>query len=147
METFIVYVDDAAYAKHLLAPLLDTSAPARWVLVACPPRMSRRIGKWLSHSARENWRAKWSDKLFARTAPMLSARSDQLECIVAKGPLPELTQQLQARLGVARVLDMRRPKFGQELAPVTHDQPIEKAGWQLPAAVGSLGAVLVLAGE
>ncbi len=148
MDTLIVYLDDANYAQQILAPMLSSDTPTRWVLVACAPRMSRRIGKWLSHSARENWRDKWCDKLFSQITPVLSAtRSSTLEYIVAKGPLPELTQQLRGRFGVARVVDARRPKFGQELAPVTPEQRCEKTSWQVPGAVGSLSAVLVLAAE
>jgi hypothetical protein len=156
MDTLIVYLDDAAYAKHMLAPMLSQDTPTRWVLVACAPRMSRRIGKWLSHSARENWRNKWCDKLFSQIVPTLVSRNDEgqlrgaesaVECLVAKGPLPELTQQLRAKFGAARVVDARRPKFGQELAPVTLDQPRENVGWQVPGAVGSLSALLVLASE
>jgi hypothetical protein len=155
MDTFIVYLDDAAYAGHILEPMLSQSVPTRWVLVACTPRLSRRIGKWLSHSARENWREKWCDKLFSQVIPLLSphhgsAQRDAMpmwECVIAKGPLPVLTQQLLSRFGSARVIDARRPKFGQELAPVTSAQPHEKTGWQIPSAVGSLSAILVLAAD
>jgi hypothetical protein len=151
METLIIYLDDAAYADQILAPMLAVGAPTRCVLVACAPRMSRRIGKWLSHSSRENWRNKWCDKLFAHITPVLMQRhpSAQLamEYVVAQGPLPELTQQLRTRFGVARVVDARRPKFGQAMVPVTHEQPIKPATWQIPGAVGSLSALLVLAAE
>jgi hypothetical protein len=155
MDTFIVYLDDAAYAEHMLEPMLNQSTSTRWVLVACAPRMSRRIGKWLSHSARENWRNKWCDALFSRTVHALqshpglalSQATPEWECIVARGPLPALTQQLLLRYSAARVIDARRPKFGQELAPVTVEQPREKASWQIPSAVASLSAVLVLAAD
>ena len=71
----IVYVDDAAYAQQVLAPLCarEAIAPTQWVLVACAPRMTHRISKWVSHSARENWRTKWADKLFAQMLPVLRA--------------------------------------------------------------------------
>lgn len=151
METLIVYMDDADYAQHMLSPLLAANAPTRWVLVACAPRMSRRIGKWLSHSARENWRGKWCDKLFARVTPMLQSRGavrSDLEYVVAKGPLLDLTQQLRSRLGTARVVDARRPKFGQDMESVTPEQPRSTdARWQVSGAVGAMGAVLALAAE
>jgi hypothetical protein len=152
MDTYIVYLDDASYAQHLLAPMLQPNEPARWVLVACAPRMSRRIGKWLSHSARENWRAKWCDKLFMQITPLLQVKHGQqanvLEYIVASSPLPELTQRLRTQFGAARVVDARRPKFGQDLAPVSADQPAEHAArWQVSGAVGTLGVVLALASE
>lgn len=155
MNTLIVYLDDASYAQHMLAPMLNKDISTRWVLVACAPRMSRRIGKWLSHSARENWRTKWCDKLFAQVMPTLEPRADMtrpagqavVECLVAKGPLPALTQTLRARFGAAQVVDARRPKFGVSLESVTMEQPREKQGWQIPGAVGSLSAVLVLASD
>jgi hypothetical protein len=155
MDTLIVYLDDADYAQHMLAPMLSKDLTTRWVLVACAPRMSHRISKWLSHTARENWRTQWSEKLFAKVMPTLAARSDStgpgtqalVECLVAKGPLPALTQTLRARFGAAHVVDARRPKFGQAMEPVTLEQPREKHGWQIPGAVGSLSAVLVLASD
>jgi hypothetical protein len=147
MDTLIVYLDDAAFAQHQLAPMLATDAATRWVLVACAPRMSRRIGKWLSQTARENWRQKWSDKLFWQIAPMLRARGDTVECVLAHGPLPELTAQLRRTWPTGRVVDARRPKFGQEMLPVTAQQPDASGKWQLPAAVTGLGAVMVLAAE
>jgi hypothetical protein len=151
MDTLIVYLDDADYAQHILAPMLIAGTPTRWVLVACAPRMSRRIGKWLSHSSRENWRNKWCDKLFSKITPIIedSTTKEQLtiEYVVAQGALPELTQQLRTRFGAARVVDARRPKFGQEMAPITENQPLTKASWQIPGAVGSLSALLVLAAE
>ena len=94
----IVYVDDAAYAQQVLAPLCarEAIAPTQWVLVACAPRMTHRISKWVSHSARENWRTKWADKLFAQILPALRTPAHNVTTVVAKGPLAELTEQLQA---------------------------------------------------
>jgi len=107
MEKVIVYLDDAAYAR----PLLPAAAvPTHWLLVACAPRMTHRISKWVSHSARENWRAKWADKLFDQMVPALRQRGDAVTPILAKGPLPELTRALMAEHGSARVVDARRPK-------------------------------------
>ena len=54
METIILYVDDAGYACEQFAELTPdaNSVVARhWVLVACAPRMTHRISKWVSHSA------------------------------------------------------------------------------------------------
>jgi hypothetical protein len=147
MDTFIVYLDEADFAKQQLTPLLSSDAPAHWILVACAPRMSRRIGKWLSHSARESWRAKWADKVFGQIVPLLRQRGDRVEYLVADMPLPELTQRLRVQWHSARIVDARRPKFGQVMEPVCNDQTRDKLGWQIPAAVGSLSAVLVLAAE
>jgi len=153
MDKIIVYVDDAGHAQQQLVPMksgMQGSTPSgtHWVLVACAPRMTHRISKWVSHSARESWRAKWADKLFSQLTPGLVAAGDTVTPVLAKGPLPELTERLKAEHGTARVLDARRPKFGQDLAPVTDDQPATQEGrWTLPGAVLGMGAVLVLAAE
>ena len=71
MDKIIVYVDDADHAQQLLAPLAakEPAHQRHWVLVACAPRMTHRVSKWVSHSARESWRNKWADKLFAQIIP------------------------------------------------------------------------------
>ena len=153
MEKIIVYLDDAAYAQQQLAPMKTTvtgspAAATHWMLVACAPRMTHRIGKWLSHSAREKWRDHWAGELFAAIRPALCTGADEVTTVVAKGPLPELTRKLLSEHGPCRVLDARRPKFGQDMQPVTADQPTAKDGrWEVPGAVVSMGAVLVLAAE
>jgi hypothetical protein len=131
MEKVIVYLDDPAYAKQHMAA---AEGPTHWVLVACAPRMTHRISKWVSHSARENWRAKWADKLFEQMVPPLRARGDAVTPVLARGPLPELTRTLMAEHGTARVLDVRRPKAvdGGEF------------GRWSPGALLGLGALLML---
>jgi hypothetical protein len=108
MDKVIVYLDDPAYAQQRMPAVND--APTHWVLVACAPRMTHRISKWVSHSARENWRAKWADKLFDQVVPQLRARGDAVTPVLARGPLPELTRALMAEHGTARIIDVRRPK-------------------------------------
>ena len=151
MDRVIVYVDDAAYAQQVLAPLFarEAAAPTQWVLVACAPRMTHRISKWVSHSARENWRSKWAEKLFGQTAPWLQAHGDTVTTLLAKGPLSELTDKLQAEHHGARVLDVRRPRIGQDLPPVSVQagQPKDsKTHWHVPGtAMALLGGVLLVA--
>ena len=117
MDKIIVYVDDAAHAQQLLAPLVSRSSAAHqhWVLVACAPRMTHRVSKWVSHSARESWRTKWADKLFAQIITGAGLPSTQVTTVLAKGPLAELTEQLQADLHTnggrtAPVMDARKPR-------------------------------------
>lgn len=119
MEKVIVYLDDPAYARQLL-PAAD-GAGTHWVLVACAPRMTHRISKWVSHSAREHWRVKWADKLFEQVVPALRARGDAVTPVLARGPLPELTRELMAAHATAHVLDVRRPK--QEAPPAAGGLP------------------------
>ena len=150
MDKIIVYVDDAAHAQQQLAPMQSTPAgqPTHWILVACAPRMTQRIGKWVSHSARENWRTKWAAKLFAQLVPELEKSGDTVTPVLAKGPLPKLTEQLLAEHGAARIFDGRRPKFGVDLPPGTGNQPISEEGrWTLPGAALGLGAMLILGAE
>lgn len=154
MDKIIVYLDDAGHARQQLATMKQAGPgpapgpqPTQWVLVACAPRMTHRISKWVSHSARENWRAKWADKLFEQIVPMLQSRGDSVVTVLAKGPLPDLTRKLLAEHAGAQVVDARRPKFGQELQPVAQDKPAPKGGWDVPGAVLGMGAVLVLAAD
>jgi hypothetical protein len=108
MNKVIVYLDDPAYASQRMPA--DGAAPTHWLLVACAPRMTHRISKWVSHSARENWRTKWADKLFDQVVPPLRARGDAVTTILARGPLPELTRTLMAEHGTDNVIYVRRPK-------------------------------------
>lgn len=150
MDRVIVYVDDAAYAEQVLAPLFarDTTRHTQWVLVACAPRMTHRISKWVSHSARENWRAKWFSKVQAQMTPLLERNGGQVTPVLAKGPLAELTAQLKREHSAVHVVDARRPKIGVDLEPVTPDQtPPHQSGWAFPGAVMGMGALLVLANE
>ena len=137
MDKVIVYVDDAAYARQVLEPLAApaTAGTIHWVLVACAPRMTHRISKWVSHSARENWRAKWADKLFAQLQPWLRAEGAPISTVLAKGPLPELAEQLQATHGVAQVVDARRPKAA----------PAPRGGHNPSSLLAGLSALFVLA--
>jgi hypothetical protein len=150
MDKIIAYVDDADYALHQLAPMLNApgASPVQWILVACPPRMSRHISKWVNRAARESWRNKWADKLFQRIVPSIKARGDAVVTLLPQGPLVETTQELQAKYGAARVLDARRPKLGQDMPPVTPDQPgAQDTRWAVPGAITGMAAFLVLATE
>jgi hypothetical protein len=150
MNTVIVYVDDAAHAQETLVPLLADPhrAPTQWVLVACAPRMTHRISKWVSHSTRENWRAKWAEKLFAQLLPGWPCARHPVSTVVANGPLDEFTHQLQAKHGVSGALmDIRKPRTTTPSAAPTppaatdnpaRTQPCPKA----PRWPGTLGSLL-----
>ena len=134
MDKVIVYVDDPGYARERMGA--GNGSPTHWLVVACAPRMTHRISKWVSHSSRENWRAKWADRLFEQVLPPLRARGDTVTPILARGPLPELTRTLMAEHGTAQVLDVRRPK----------QDPGEGRNWA-PGAVLGMFAALFLAFE
>lgn len=144
MDRMIVYVDDAAWALRQLAPV--RIGATHWVLVACAPRMSQRIGKWLSHSSRDKWRAQWAGKLLAAIEPVLRAQGDRVTAMLAREPLPPLTERLLAEHGACRVLDARRPKSVQQEPPVT-SAPAQERPRPWPGGLAGLGAALLLAAE
>jgi len=149
MDTMIVYVDEAAYALKILTPMLpmgQARTPTRWIVVGCAPRITHHASKWVTNSARQSWRGKWAEKVFEHIVPLLAAPGDSVITQVAHGPLCELTDSLLARHGGARVLDARRPKFGQDLPPVTRQQPQESQDvWSYAAVVA--GASVLLAAD
>ncbi|MBO9514394.1 MAG: hypothetical protein J7549_09775 [Variovorax sp.] len=151
MEKVILYVDDASHAREFLERMAAAKADVgvrHWVLVACAPRMTHRISKWVSHSARENWRAKWFAKVQEQVHPLLQREGAQVTPVLAHGPLAELTQRLKREHGVAQVIDARRPKVGVDLEPVAPDlAPPGQSGWAVPGAVLGMGALLMLANE
>jgi hypothetical protein len=133
MQKVIVYLDDPAYARQRLAGA--DGSRTHWVLVACAPRMTHRISKWVSHSARENWRTRWAGKLFEQLVPFLEGRGDEVTPVLARGPLPELTRSLMAEHRTESVLDVRRPR---------QDGPGDRTRWA-PGALMGLSALLFLA--
>jgi hypothetical protein len=156
MDNIIVYLDDAAHALQQLTPMKTggpsdsgsshETTPTRWILAACPPRLTRHINKWVNHSARQNWRNQWSERVFAQIVPLLETGGDTVVTVVASGQLTMLTDRLQREYRPARVFDARRTRFGEDLPPVTRSQPIEHdSRWSLPGAIVGMGAVLVLA--
>ena len=148
MQSVIVYIDDADHARAVLAPLVARAgaAPCRWIVVACAPRMTHRISKWVSHSARENWRAKWADKLFAQVLPWLGRGSTDVTTVLAKGPLAELVAQLQQEHGAAQIVDARRPKQEATAPAVAPAAPLGRR-WNLPGTLAAIGALMGLVFE
>lgn len=145
MERIAVYVDDAEHARHILAPMLAEQAPqAHWVVVACPPRLTHRIGKWVSHSNREQWRDHWAKALRQKLEPLFhGAELVACEWTVARGPLDRVGARLRGRLGAElRLLDARRPKLGVDLPALLPGQPAENR-WATPVAVSSSLAVVL----
>ena len=147
MERIAVFVDDAEHAQQMLAPMLAEGAPrARWVVVGCAPRLTHRIGKWVSHSSREQWREQWARSLQQRLEPLFKGASvESCEWTLAREPLDRVGTKLRARLGAEmRLFDARRPKLGVTSEPLVPGQPTESR-WAAPMAVSSsLALVLAL---
>ncbi len=148
MEKIAVFVNDAAHARHLLQPMLKGADPAHWIIVACPPTLTRHIGRWVSHSAREQWRERWASELFEALEPELrAADGSRVERQLAKRPLIDVSRRLEARLGMVRLLDARRPRLGKPDEPISATQPASDVGrWAVPvAATTGLTVMLALA--
>ena len=131
MDNIIVYVDDAAYGLQLLQPMLQdkgSEAPTRWIVVGCAPRMTRHVSKFLARGARDSWRGKWAEKVFSQLVPALANNGDEVKTCMAKASLCSQTELLIKQHGQARILDARRPKFGEDLQPVTATQAPERQG-------------------
>jgi hypothetical protein len=147
MEKIAVFVNDVSYARHILQPLLGGEGPVHWIIVACPPTLSRHIGRWVSRGAREQWRQRWAAECFADVEPELKANPrNKLEKVLANRSPMDMASRLEARLGSVRLLDARRPRVGKAEEPLTAAQPNAKPGWTLPlAATTGLSAMLSLA--
>jgi hypothetical protein len=150
MNTMIVYVDDVTYARKILQPLLPTSKTAsdgvvtHWIVVACAPNVSNDISKWVSQKAIELWKSDWAEKVFNQITPMFKNSGDTITTQIAshKLSLVNQTDMLKKQYHSAKVLDARRPKFGQDLAPVTAAQGQERNAVTGYAAAVSLASVL-----
>ena len=151
METFIVYIDDKQYALQQVIPMLpvtgQTSQVANWILIGCPPRLNRHTGRWLTHTAQKKWRQDWTKETTAELAQKLEGGGNTVSVRVAHGALSELTKQIKGEVGLARVIDARRPKLSVNLDPVTSEQPQEKSTWALPSGVLAMSAAIVMASE
>ncbi len=148
MENIIVVIDDPEYALKMLTPMKNEGNPTQWVLLVCPPRLTRHIGRWVNKASREAWRSKWTQELLETLKPALVQAGDRVQWRIAKGSLVEQTRKLQAEFVTHRVLDARRPKFGQDQAPVTQDQPTEHSSrWALPGGAAAMGAALLMAAD
>jgi len=148
MEKIAVFANDAAYARHILEPMLHSGAATHWVIVACPPTLTRHIGRWLSQSARQQWRQRWAAELFDSLEPELKAQAgSRVEKMLAKRPLIDLSARLEARLGAVRLLDARRPRLGEPNEPISLTQPGDASQrWATSLALATgLGAMLALA--
>lgn len=147
MEQIAVFVDDAEHARRILAPMLAQAAgPTRWVVVGCAPKLTHRVGKWVSHRSRENWREQWLRTLRDRLEPTFAMASGEREWMVARAPLPDVSARLRRRLGAdLRLLDARRPKLGAVMSPLSAEQPAaQDHRWSTGLAVAS-GMATVLA--
>ena len=151
METFIVYIDDKQYALQQLVPMLPThgssTSPARWVLMGCPPSLSRHTGRWLTQAAQKKWRQEWTQTTVAEVVRLLETSGNSVSVRTAHGSLVALTKQINNEVGSARVIDARRPKLAVHRDPVTPEQPQETSNWTVPSGVLAMGAAIVMVSD
>ncbi|MEY3468223.1 MAG: hypothetical protein RL203_317 [Pseudomonadota bacterium] len=150
METFIVYLDDKQYALQQIVPMLshqEASQQVSWVLVGCPPRLTRHSGRWLSQSAQKKWRQDWTQETTQEIATLLKQHNNQVFIKTAHGPLTEFTKKISREFVSARVIDARRPKLTANLHPVTDDQPQAKSDLVVPAGILAIGASIAMVAD
>ncbi|MBM3363368.1 MAG: hypothetical protein FJY42_12025 [Betaproteobacteria bacterium] len=111
MQTVIAYVDDAQQALRHLSGAREAAA-VRWVLVGCPPRVTHHVSRWVTRSARESWRSKWADKLFAQLVPALERPGDEIVLYLGDHNLKAQAEALMREHQGARIVDARRPRNG-----------------------------------
>lgn len=149
MERIVVFVNDADHALQQLQPLLDEGGgPKHWIVVAAAPRLTRHIGRWVSHSARQQQLERWSAHLFDTIELALRRQAGgQVQTLLVKRPLVEVSEQLKQRHGSLRMLDARKPAPGRADEPICADRPSGERGPSLGvfAATAGLGAMLALA--
>lgn len=148
MENIVIVLDDPEYALKILVPMKNEHNPTQWVLLVCPPKLTRHIGRWVNQASRDAWRTKWTQELVQKIKPVLCDGGDRVQWRIAKGSLVDQTQKLQSEFRTSRVMDVRRPKFGQDQDPVTTNQPTEHASrWTLPGGATALGVALLMASD
>ncbi len=148
MDNVIVYLDEAAHALTVLPSMLPAAqarAPIRWIVVGCAPRVTHHVSKWVTHSARQNWRDKWADKVFSQLLPVLQVPGDEVVSQIASGPLCDLTDALMRQYGAARVPDARRPKLGNTRPPVLRQSAAQAQGLLAYAAMVAGSGMLLAA--
>ena len=150
MQTMIVYVDDAEYARKMLSShlptghALSTQDVSHWIVVACAPEVTNDVGKWLGAKEKELWRDDWATAMFAQILPMLSKMGNKVSTHIAspKPSLIDLTHDLLKQHSSAEVIDARRPKFGQDLQPLINSQPMNNKKLAGLAAAVTIATVL-----
>jgi len=148
MEKIIVVVNDANYALQMVEPMRNDASPTQWILLACPPKFTRHVNRWVNRQSLNVWRNKWAQDVIQVIKPVLVRGRDSLHWKCSQGDLSKEIQRLQQEFGTQRVLDARRHRFGVEQQPVSASQPvITNNSWSIPSGVAMMGAVLIAAAD
>jgi hypothetical protein len=150
MERFAVCVDDVEEAQRALAPLLGAgSGLAGCVLVACPPGLGHRIGRWLTPAMRRQRRVDWAAALRQQLAPVLdqaarAAPGVALDWTVVDRPLAAFTRDLRLQHGAGlRLIDARRQHPGRPNEPMSVSPSAVGRRYAAPVAVASSLSLLL----
>jgi hypothetical protein len=147
METFVVYINDKSHAMNQVLPMLEESQSTQWVLVACPPRLNRHTGKWLTQRAQRKFREDWAKTNLKDLVELLTQRQQSVLTRVADQSLLQFTKSLRAEFGQIRIVDARRPRAIEGLPAVVAEQTQEARPWAIPVGAVALGAAVTLAVE
>lgn len=148
MEKMMVVLDDVEYALQLMLPMRRPEARMEWVVLACPPRLTRHIGRWVNQASRKAWRERWLQEVRQRLNAQCLQEGDVLRVQVLEGGLQARVACLLKAHPTACLLDARRPRLGQDLTPVTPGQPqTQHATWTLSGGAAAMGVALILAAE
>jgi hypothetical protein len=148
MRTIALFIDDAAAARMALQPLMQSKDTGRVILVACAPKLTRHVSRFVSNAGREQYRQRWARELFAELQPLWSvAPRGTVETMIAKVPLEAIVQRMKVQEG-SELLAIDARKASLEQARAGQATPAQQAAkrWLIPAFVTSgLGIALALA--
>jgi hypothetical protein len=153
MRHVALFIDDAAAARLALQPLMQSADPDRVVLVACAPKFSHHVGRFLTHAHRDQYRQRWARELFAELQPLWAAAPrGAVETMVAKAPIDVMVQRMRVRYGTdliamdARRAGLEHAREGAKPASGPAPEPTVAQRWLVPAFVTSgVGIALALA--
>lgn len=147
METFVIFANDRTHVMNQVLPLLEDSNAAKWVLVGCPPRVTRHAGKWLTQRALKRFKDEWTETHLGDTSDILKKRGDNVVTRVATTSLLQMTKALKAEFGPLRIIDARLQHQMQTLPALTENQVPEANTWVVPIGAIALGAAVSLAAD
>ena len=147
METFVIFANDRTHVMNQVMPLLEDANAAKWVLVGCPPRVTRHAGKWLTQRALKRFKDEWTETNLRDIADILKKRGDHVVTRVAITSLLQMTKALKAEFGPIRIIDARLQHQMQTLPALTESQVPEANTWVVPVSAIALGAAVSLAAD
>ena len=147
METFVIFANDRTHVMNQVMPLLEDANAANWVLVGCPPRMTRHAGKWLTQRALKRFKDEWTETNLRDIADILKKRGDNVVTRVAITSLLQMTKALKAEFGPLRIIDARLQHQMQTLPALTESQVPDANTWVVPVSAIALGAAVSLAAD